>query len=485
MNKSSLTHGWLAASILAKHELTPSQFAKRFGKRYEFSRASAYRWASPSSVEMPPYGFLQALAEIENVHVWELMKWLEEHEHSVDASAIQYSKLKLFPLITNIDDRPELQPSIAHALEARRLYVAGNLIEAGHKFEWALQDADKQKARLYAAYLRGHLLNIHEMTGSLSRGQAIYDKARRDIEETKSGATKTKNEDLKTIANRLELELELRWFWLDFWGRGARVNSLGEGQLLLDKIRDANVIQKEPYLLEFIARCHVALGEYEQAVDKINEAERLVYALRNPIYARNELFLDSGGSMPDGTIDYTWQEDQIRAAKFDILLAASRVKEAFDAYRSITIHYGPQTHLSIHRWWHPLFQAHLMKQNGIAAELDVKRILKPDEYERELAKSGDLRVQASNLVSLGHYYIAHGNFAQAFKKYQDARRIAHDCSAQDIEVEAGIGLISISSKIPKQQLDLRLLNVIKETLRNMDNPYLRKQFEDTVKQVRG
>jgi hypothetical protein len=49
------------------------------------------------------------------------------------------------------------------------------------------------------------------------------------------------------------------------------------------------------------------------------------------------LFLDAGGSLPSGLIDYTWQEDQIRAAKLDILIAAGFPEEAIEPYSQIII----------------------------------------------------------------------------------------------------------------------------------------------------
>lgn len=475
--------GELIRIILREHNLSVRAFCDRYG----FTKSTLYEWINDrGGVTRTPYRVIEALADVARATPADIFLRLGIDVLVVPSLSgpIDFDKISLYPLVEEIGDNALLKRAITTAIEGRRIYCyEGTLDKAYALYKRAVDYAIEAEAFRLATYLKAQLCNICEMTGKLDLAEDYYNQAFEEALRIQHDAIKAKDEYLKSLATRLALKAKIHWFWADYWARGTTTSSIPNALNLLRELKNAHYHQKIPYIMELLARCSINLGDTEQAIEYISDAAVYVYALPRPEFAKYELFLDAGGILPTGRLDYSWQEDQIRAAKTDILIAAGRPEEAFEVYQTLEKYLAPRAHLSFHNWYNPLWQEYLRMQAVITEDMDVKVACPFNDYADDLEGSGDLRVLALNTYSQGENDTAHEDFLWAGCRFQAALKEAAKAQANDVVIRSALAGSRAAIMQGNKPLAISRLSVIEEIMHHIDNPFLQRIYRNIQEEI--
>jgi hypothetical protein len=279
-----------------------------------------------------------------------------------------------------------------------------------------------------------------------------------------------KHDDVMTnLGARIIANARIRMFTITYMASGVTQSSLDAGKKLLSDLSSLKVTQRLSGVYEQLARVALALGMHTQALDYVCNAEEKVFANTNPNYHQFELFLDSGGTLPSGKIDYQWSEDHIRSTKADILIALGKVEEAWEVYRLINRHKPPRTLLSPQNWRVPGW-VNFVRQIDISSVPDDKLAYSSEDWIICLEESGDLRMLARYLIDDAEVYANQHDTATCLRQLERAKQIACQCDSIDLVIKSTAKRYLLTNA----PIDLSDVILLQENLHRFDNPVIQE-----------
>lgn len=478
------TIGWFIRHMLDKNGISVDEFCRHYGQYYGLTRTTLYNWRNNQVRETDiPLNLIQAFADLERTSIADICLTLGidvnakgKHVEMVD----NVSQYRIAPFKQNVGNIDYFNRTIVKAIEFRRKFVQdGTLATAQTLLEYAIDFSRKARASSLTAYLQTYLSDIYRMEGDLSGainlaertievGQRLYNegKRHRDDVQTKLGA--------RIIANARIRQLSAR-----FLASGVTRASLIAGENLIEELDKLHVEERIPGVYEILARIALGMGYLRDARYYISHARNGTFALTNPNYRHFELFLDAGGSLPTGEIDYVWSEDHIRSTEADILIALDELDDAWSVYQKITHHKPPRSHLSPLNWFDPRWVNFIQAQAAFTMIDDVKLSYSFEDWLLESEESGQPRLQASHLYNWAQYEANHNNTSLAIEKLERAQEVAMTFQAKDIAIE------SLASKyiLGKRPVDRREVNMLETNLHGFDNPRIQAKCELALRSI--
>lgn len=483
------TVGAVIKDILERNNISVRRFAQIYGKEGRtcyFSHQTVYRWMKGEGFEKGINNrLIEALADVGGVTFDEITQRFGQGVtiFSGRESNEFFEILPIWPLMKHVGDDPKLREAIRVSIRGRRAQcIDGTLQTARDELELGAQLAVEAKAPRVATYIKTYLCNVNEMLSNFDAVGRLVDEISYDADRFRREAEKTQDRDLEQLSHRFRTQSKLLLLWSQ-WARGVTPASVPEAEALLQDLEQHKLYQSMPYLLEFLARCFMNLGDVENGLRYIERAETCAYALRHAHRARYELFLDAGGALPTGKLDYRWQDDQILAAKVDLLIAAGKPEEAFESYRLIQLHKSPASHLSLHNWFNPAWQEVIQRQTVLTAETDEKLGYDFQDYDEELEASNDRRIQALNTYAAGEYESANGDLLMAGMRFQQAYDLAATCHADDVTAKSAIAGSRTAIRQNRRSHAQKLLGMIQMLIHRINNPAIEKDYHNVEEEI--
>ncbi len=476
------TTGWLMNLILERHDISIDDFAALSG----LPRTSLYNWRNNVVRKWdPPLELLQALADLDKTSIAEMYALLDidvnKHRHRTGKPTLVSYRTK--PFLPFVRDKEQFDRAIAYAVSFRNEFMnEARLDRARRHLERAIDAAYHSGAKPLTLYLQTYQPDIYRMMGDLDQAERLSTEILKHAYEIHDDGSRKRDEELTGLGARIISNALKRHIAIRHVARGITHGSHSALLELLEVVADLNIPEYKSGVYEELARVASGLGMKDAALTYVELASAHTFANSHPMYRRMELFLDAGGSLPNGDIDYGWAEDHILSTKCDILISLGRYEDAYRVYRRIRHHKPARSHLSPQNW-NAEWRAFVKSQVDWETINDVKLQYSFKDWLADIEESQDVRLQASVLYNQAEQSHQDGNLPDAKMYLEHAWSLATQCEAQDILIKVMAEKLLIARNEGDLPLAQKVAPVLEERIRAFDNPVIQEKGQTALRAI--